>query len=93
VNLATYLLRDAFRGEFECGVVVSNDSDLLGPIKIVRGELGLPVGLLNPHERPSAVLRKEATFLKQIRPGLLAKCQFPDPITTPSGEIRKPPSW
>ncbi len=93
VNLATYLLRDAFRGEFECAAVISNDSDLLEPIKIVRVELGLPVGLLNPHKRPSVVLKKEATFLKQIRSGLLAKCQFPDPIKTTSGEIRKPPSW
>jgi hypothetical protein len=54
VNLATRLLHDAHRGKFEVAVIVSNDSDLLEPIKIVREELGLKVGILNPHKRPAA---------------------------------------
>jgi len=33
VNLATHLLHDAHRGWFEAAVIVSNDSDLLEPIK------------------------------------------------------------
>jgi hypothetical protein len=53
VNLATHLLHDAHRGKFEVAVIVSNDSDLLEPIKIVREELVLKVGILNPHKRPS----------------------------------------
>jgi hypothetical protein len=40
VNLATHLLHDAHMGRFEVAVVVSNDSDLLEPIKIVREQLG-----------------------------------------------------
>jgi len=40
VNLATQLLHDAHMNRFDVAVVVSNDSDLLGPIKIVRNELG-----------------------------------------------------
>ena len=57
VNLASMLLSDAFRGEFEAAIVLSNDSDLVLPIKIVTEELGLPVGLLNPHERFSVDAR------------------------------------
>ena len=56
VNLATHLLHDAHRGKFEVAVIVSNDSDLLEPIKIVREGLGLKVGILNPHKRPSRAL-------------------------------------
>jgi NYN domain len=48
VNLATYLLVDAFRDDAQAFVVVSNDSDLTEPIRIVRHELGKVVGLLNP---------------------------------------------
>src|SRR3989304_4492909 len=41
VNLPTYLLRDGFQGEYEVAVVVSNDSDLVHAIEIVRDELSL----------------------------------------------------
>lgn len=49
VNLATHLLHDAHMGRFDTAVVLSNDSDLLEPIKIVRRELHKQVGILNPH--------------------------------------------
>lgn len=35
VNLGAYLVRDAFRNEFDVAVVVSNDTDLVEPIRIV----------------------------------------------------------
>src|SRR5207247_5132392 len=50
VKLASYLLADAFRGEAEGFVVVSNDSELKEPARIVVPELGLPVGIINPHQ-------------------------------------------
>lgn len=49
VNLATYLVADAFRGDAECFVVISNDSDLTEPMRVVCHELGHRVGLVNPH--------------------------------------------
>lgn len=45
VNLATHLLHDAHMGRFEVAVVVSNNSDVLEPIKIVRDQLGKKVGI------------------------------------------------
>ena len=53
VNLATHLLHDAHIGRFDVAVVISNDSDLLEPIKIVREQLHKRVGILNPHRNPS----------------------------------------
>src|ERR1700744_5638592 len=67
VNLASHLLRDGFKGVYEVAIVVTNDSDLVEPVRIVRRELGLPVGVLNPHQHHSAGLRAEATFMKRIR--------------------------
>lgn len=49
VNLASWLLLDGFRSDYEQAVVISNDSDLAEPIRLVRYELALPVGVLNPH--------------------------------------------
>ena len=58
VNLATYLLVDAFTGDFDQAIVVSNDSDLCEPIRIVRDDFGLPVHVVNPHKTPSQALKE-----------------------------------
>ncbi len=93
VNLATHLLYDGFRGDDEVAVVVSNDSDLLEPIRVVRRELGLTVGILNPHKRPSRVLTQEADFMKQIRSGALKASQFPAAFKDAHGTVRRPTGW
>jgi hypothetical protein len=93
VNLATHLLHDGHLGNYELAVVISNDSDLLEPIKIVNRELGLPVGILNPHKHPSAVLIAEAHFHKHIRKGVLRASLFPPTLTDKIGTFHKPPKW
>lgn len=78
VNIATHLLRDGFKGEYQVAVLVTNDSDLIEPIKVVRQDLGLPVGILIPQTKyPSVELRRYASFIKPIRSGVLASSQFP----------------
>ena len=93
VNLATFLLLDAFKRECGTAVVVSNDSDLKLPIEVAQHEFGLRVGVVNPHppDRRSRALRP--TFLKQIRASALAACQFPPVLRDAIGEIRKPEGW
>lgn len=93
VNLATYLLLDAFRGECDAAVVVTNDSDLKEPIMIARRELGLTVGVVNPHPPARRSRALQADFFKQLRASALARCQFPDPLTSPQGKIHKPFGW
>lgn len=93
VNLATYLLLDAFDGRMDAAVLMSNDSDLLMPMKVARLRFGLTVGLLNPHPHPSRALVPLASFVKQVRRGPLAASQFPDTLQDQKGEIRRPDSW
>jgi hypothetical protein len=94
VNLASYLLLDAFQGNFDVGAVLSNDSDLTEPIRIVTKVLGKPVGLLSPVNNPTPQLRAAASFLRHVKPSHLGPSQFPDPLPLPSGQmLTKPPSW
>jgi hypothetical protein len=72
---------------------VSNDSDLLEPIKIVRDELGKKVGILNPHKRPSRALLPHIDFIKHIRPGVLQASQFPARMSDQHGSFTKPAAW
>lgn len=93
VNIATHLLRDAYQKKFEVAVLVTNDSDLVEPVRVVRRELNLPIGILNPQQHHSAVLKAEATFMKRIRQSDVAACQFPAIFNDAKGQFHKPASW
>ena len=95
VNLASYLLLDAAKKEYEQAIVVSNDADLATPIRMVRDEFGLEVGLLNPQKYPSKVLRNAANpaLYRQIRRGALRASLFPDTLTDATGTFTKPARW
>lgn len=94
VNIAAHLIHDGHRRRYDVAVMVTNDSDLLEPIRIVRQELGLPVGLLNPHHNTaSRVLMQHASFVKQIRVGVLAASQFPTMLTDSKGVFHIPAGW
>ena len=93
VNLASYLLIDAYRSKCDVAVIVSNDSDLVFPIEHIKQHVGKIIGILNPHKRPSRELFPLANFYKQIRPKALAACQFPNTLTDALGQFHKPPNW
>jgi len=94
VNIATHLVQDAHQHSFEAAVLITNDSDLVEPIRIVRQELRLDVGILNPHRHASSrALTKHASFIKQIREGALRASQFPPMLRDANGEFRKPRDW
>lgn len=97
VNLATHLVVDACRNAYDVAVVVSNDSDLEEPLRVVKREFGKVVGILapilNPGRHLSTELRKQADFLKPIRAGVLANSQFPTQLRDGTGAFRKPARW
>ena len=94
VNLASRLIRDGHRDCYEVAVIISNNSDLLLAVRIVREELGKVVGIANPHkERPSKVLRHNGDFRKRIGQSVLRASQFPTTLTDAKGVFRKPQTW
>jgi len=94
VNLAVHLVRDGFKDLFDVAVVLSKDTDLIEPMRIVRHELNKPVGMICPDKDAPQGLRQVASFVRHITNSRLAASQFPDPVTTSDGRhIHKPASW
>ena len=95
VNLATRLLIDGFKGEYEQAVVVSNDADFASAMRSVRNDLDLRVTLVNPDARNTSPmdLSKAATYVKRLWKSHLRISQFPDSLTDPVGLITKPANW
>ena len=95
VNLATRLLVDGFKGEYEQAVVVSNDADFAGAMRYVRDDLGLRVTLVNPDARNVSPreLADAATYVRRLWKSHLRRSQFPDTLTDGIGTITKPAGW
>jgi hypothetical protein len=93
VNFGAHLVRDAFQGKFDTAAVLTNDTDLVEPVRIVVQECKLPVILLTPVNQPAKSLIRFATQVRHIGP-YLGPSQFPNPVTNAKGQqIHKPPSW
>lgn len=93
VNLGVHLVRDAFTKSFDQAAVLTNDTDLNEPIRIVVQEIGLPVILLTPINRPAKGLKDLASSVRHIEP-YIASSQFPDQLTSIDGKvINKPATW
>ena len=92
VNLAVHLLNDAWLDQYDCAVVVSNDSDLAESLRLVKEQHNKKIGLITPSKtHPSRELLKYADFTKRVRKGVLGASQLPDRI--PGTTIHKPAVW
>ncbi len=92
VNLAVHLLNDGWLDAYDCGVVVSNDSDIAEAMRLVRQHCGKRIGLVTPGTgRPSRQLLAHADFARHIRVNGLQNSQLPDPI--PGTNFRRPAAW
>lgn len=93
VNLAVHLLNDAWLNNYDCAIIVSNDSDLAEAMRLVKEyHANKLLGLVIPGKgHPSKELREHSDFVKRIRTGLLKSSQLPNPI--PGTNIHKPKDW
>jgi hypothetical protein len=93
VNLATYLLLDAFRRESDFAIVVSNDSDLKEPIRLVQQPpFNVPVTVFNPF-RPFKADMAAARHL-ELKVADVRDHQFPDQVGLPNGKVvTRPATW
>ena len=92
VNLATYLMFDAHNDEFDAAVLVTDDSDLVEPVRLVRREFRKHVRILSPRGK-SWQLSQAATRFYQISPANLRAAQLPRRLKDNAGTITKPNGW
>ena len=92
VNLAVHLLNDAWKGLFDAAVVISNDTDLVTPIRMVTLERKKSVFVVCPgHWQIAPKLANIASHVRHIRRAMLKAAQFPDRL--PGTKISKPADW
>lgn len=96
VNLASHLVYDACKNLFDMAVIITNDSDLLEPIKIIN-ELQKRFLILCPHKKYCYDFVKEFKnkHLRSIEPIHLKRAQFPDIIRDALGNVvaSRPDEW
>ena len=92
VHLSTLLLRDAHRNAFDVAVVISDDSDLVRPIEVVRRDHEKPVQVLSPRGRAHH-LAGAATHFQPIDPQHLRDSQFPPLLADAAGPFHRPNGW
>ncbi len=94
VNLASHLIWDALHGEADAYAVLSNDSDLATPIRMLRELKGMDVGLISPSPDTALDLRRAAGWQRSIRPASLRRSSLPRsvPLATGGAAVR-PAEW
>lgn len=95
VNLASHLLNDAWLARSDAVLVMSQDTDLIEPIRMVSKGLKVPVGLVWLDGRaPDRKMATAATFVRHVTKSDLAASQFSNPLKRKDGgEIHKPADW
>ncbi len=95
VNIAVALLHDAMRDAFDTAIVVSADSDLIGPINtVLRSYTDKRVVVAFPPNRHSEELHHQATAAFRLGRRIIADSQLPDQVIDVNGFVlRKPSRW
>lgn len=93
VNMAAYLLLDCFDNLCEAAVLVSGDSDLATPIRLVRDRFNKEVSILDPRRRVTFELQQASSNYRSIFTRSLRSSQFPPILTDSVGTITRPEGW
>jgi NYN domain len=94
VNLATYLIYDAWTNECEMAGVISADTDLVEPIRLANKKLQRGVIVLSPNVgKPPGAFGPVAVSSRRIKDRAFRACHFPDVLKDEDGIITKPPGW
>ena len=93
VNIASHIIADAYEKEYECLVLMSNDTDLKTSLKLVKKRLNKQVGIISPRRNIHIELIKICDFRKAITNRVLGQCQFPEIMKDAKGEFFCPTKW
>lgn len=95
VRIATELLRDAFKDNYDTAILISADADLLPPIEAIKTDFPMKkivIGYPPRRDNPRLTAIAHSTF--RIGRGRLSKCQLPASVTKPDGYVlSRPKEW
>lgn len=87
VNLAVRLVSDACDGCMDAALVVTDDFDQEGALRVVGEECGVTLIVASPRCRPELARASKADFTKMIREPLLRDCQLPKMVLDDEGRL------
>lgn len=94
VNLAVRLVSDACDKRMDAALVVTDDFDQEGALKIVRQECATTVIVVSPRCKKDLARAAGADFTKTIHEPLLRECQLPNMVVDDEGrEVFRPSAW
>lgn len=96
VNLAIRMVADAAAGRADLFVLLSNDSDQVGTLRLLKSELGVQTGIIFP--MTSAKSAKElVTTAPDVKAHVSAETlvasKLPDELDDANGTVRRPATW
>lgn len=95
VNIATQLIVDGFQDNYDTAILISGDSDLVGPISTVKQLLPKKrVVVAFPPERVSKRLQAVASSYFVIGRGTISRSLLPPQVTRADGfQLTQPERW
>lgn len=90
------MVADAFTGRADYYVMLSNDSDQVGTLTIMKNEVGARTGIVLPMESAKgskALMSTGPEFVGHVTREVLLASQFVDSIADEHGKIHRPPTW
>lgn len=95
VNIAVELMSDAFQDSFDVALLISADSDLVGPVQAIQRFFNHKrIVVAFPPDRFSSALRKAANAHTFIGRNVLSKSVFPNEVIKPDGFVlQRPAKW
>ena len=89
VNIASQILLDCHKTEFNCVILLSNDTDLKKPLSFARKHFHKQIGIISPNKNTHNDLKKISHFNKNITEKILRESQLPKQVE----RFVKPEKW
>jgi uncharacterized LabA/DUF88 family protein len=95
VSLAAHMVCDAMDGIADVYFLLSNDSDFVDALRLVRERAGAEIGLIVPTSAPAArsLLDLRPEHVRHLRPGVVVASQFPRRLADGAGGFSCPVKW
>ena len=94
VNIATHMVADGYENNYDCAILVSNDTDLTTPLRHVKYRLKKMVIVISPYSDIHVNLKKSSHYNKTLpTEDIFRDNQFPQKIEIGKQTIYCPQDW